>query len=146
MAWIDRLLRSETLPVLEASMGFAQQRHLVLMNNIANIETPFYKRQDVAEGQFLGELRRAIEERRQRHGGDLQMNSTRDIRFEDGAYPRAMRIAGREWGPERHDENSVTVEKEMAELAKNALHMEILQRLFKQKLTTYRSALRERVA
>jgi len=146
MAWIDRLWRSETLPVLEASMGFAHQRHLVLLNNIANLETPFYKRQDLAAGQFFGELRRAIEERRQRQGGDLQMRSSRDVRFEDGIYPRARRIAGREWGPERHDENSVTAEKEMAELAKNGIYMEILQRLFKQKLTTYRSALRDRVA
>ena len=53
---------------------------------------------------------------------------------------------GKEYSPERHDENTVTIEHEMADLTTNALKMQAMQQLYKKNLTVYRAALRDRVA
>lgn len=145
MSWIGGLFQQETLPVLETSLGFAHQRQLAIMNNIANVETPYYKRQGVADSQFQRALGDAIEARRKYHPSRFEMRDQFDIRFGEGNYPLARRVAEREWGPERHDENSVTIEREMSDLAKNTMLIEGMQRLLKKKLTMMRSSLRDRV-
>ena len=145
MAWIDGLFQSETVPLLEASLGFAHQKQLAIMNNIANVDTPYYKRQDVAQEQFMTALQDAIDERRQRHPNRFQLRESSDIRVMGSHYPVARARPGREFGPERHDENSVVPEKEMAELAKNTMMIESMQRLLKKKLDLLRSSLRDRV-
>lgn len=146
MAWIDGLFQRETLPVLEASQGFAHQRQLAILNNIANVETPYYQRQDVPEDEFRQTLARAIDERAQRHPNRFAIRDTFHVRFPKGSYPRVDRLEGQEFGPERHDENSVVIEQEMADLSENTLYMQALQRLMRKKLMTLRNAAAERVA
>lgn len=146
MSWIDSIFQRETVPLLEASMGLAHQRQLAIMNNIANVETPYYKRQDVPADEFQRVLREAITERREIHPDRFEIDDSFDIRFIDNHYPIARVDKGMEFGPERHDENTVVIEKEMAELAKNTMMIEGMQRLFKKKLTMLRSSLRDRVA
>lgn len=146
MAWVDHLLQRECLPVLEAGMGFAHQKALVIANNIANVETPEYRRATVPEDQFYGALREAIGEREEYRTGNLDIQEQFDVRFEGGVYPQMRMFDGKEYGPERHDENSVTIEHEMAEQAKTTLKMQAMQQLYKKQLTMLRGALRDRVA
>jgi flagellar basal-body rod protein FlgB len=145
MPWIESLFQRETLPVLDSAMGFAHQRQLAIANNIANVETPYYKRQTVPEAQFQEALSNAIEERRASHPATFEMADTWDIEFDEQFYPDSRHIDGREWGPERHDENSVVIEKEMADLAKNTLAIQTMQQLYRKKLGMLRSSLRDRV-
>lgn len=143
MPFIDRIFQSETLPVLEAGMGFAHQKHLVIMNNIANVETPYYKRQSLPEGSFQKSLRDAIHKRETETPGRLDLKPGIDVRFH-GTYPHMRMFNGKESGPERHDENSVVIEREMADLAKNQLKLSAMQRLYRKKLDLMRSSLRDR--
>lgn len=145
MSWISSLFASETLPVLEGSMGFAHARHKAIQNNIANVENPYYKRQDVPEADFRVAMERAIERREiGRHDRFDVYGRGTHLRFSDN-YPVVRRGRGLDWGPERHDENTVVIEKEMADLAKNTLYMETLQRLFKKKTDQMTAAASERV-
>lgn len=146
MSWIESVFQRETLPLLDASMSFAHQRQLAIMNNIANVNTPYYKRHDVPNEEFQQLLSDAIEDRREMHPARFQMDDSFNIRINGTHYPIATVREGNEWGPERHDENSVVAEKEMAELAKNTMMIEGMQRLFKKKLDMLRSSLRDRVA
>jgi flagellar basal-body rod protein FlgB len=146
MAWIDGLFQRETVPVLESSLGFHHQRQLAIANNIANVETPYYQRQEVPEGEFRQALQRAIEERETAHPNRFEIRDSWNVRFPRGNYPVMDRLEGQEFGPERHDENSVVIEKEMADLSENTLMIQTLQRLMKKKLTTLRMAAAERVA
>ncbi|MBN2713922.1 MAG: hypothetical protein JXR97_16000 [Planctomycetes bacterium] len=146
MSWISGLFQSETLPVLESTMGFAYQKQLAIMNNIANVETPYYKRQDVPEKQFLAALSDAVEKRATQHPNSFEIRGDFDISFIDNHYPVVRAMKGSEFGPERHDENSVVIEKEMAELAKNTMALESTQRLYKKKMQMLRSSLRDSVA
>lgn len=141
------LLQRESVPVLDAALSFAHQKHNVIMNNIANVNTPYYKRQDVAEGEFQEALSDALERRRMFHPSRFVARDTRHVEFTHGGMvPQAEVMPGAEFGPERHDENSVVIEQEMAELAKNSLRIESLQRLLKKKYTMLKASLRDRIA
>ncbi len=142
--WVDKLFQRETLPVLESGMGFAHQKQLVVMNNIANVRTPYYKRKQLPENEFREKLKMAINEREDLHPNEWRMDDGLDVRFV-GPYPRMRMFNGQEWGPERHSENSVVIEKEMADLAKNQLMMSGMQQLFRKKLTMMRMSLRDKV-
>ncbi len=143
--WIDSLFQRETVPLLESSLGFAHHKHLAIMNNIANVENPYYKRQDVPETEFMRVLGQAIEERSRNHINEFRIRDSFQIRFRDGNYPVPVRKPGREWGPERHDRNSVVIEKEMADLAKNTLKIQTLHSLLRKKFDMMKSSLRDRI-
>ncbi len=144
--WIEGLIQRESVPVFEAAMGFAFQRHLNIMNNIANVETPYYKRKVLPEKKFHAALQDALNERYREHWNEFTPRDAMGVRFYQNHLPYAMNHEGGEFGPERHDENNVVIEKEMADLAKNSLYMEALQQLFKNKTSGLKGALRDRVA
>ncbi len=144
--WIEGLIQRESVPVLEAAMGFAFQRHLNIMNNIANVETPYYKRKVLPEEKFKRAMQNALDERFREHWNEFSPSNTPGVRFYQNHLPLAYNHEGREWGPERHDENNVVIEKEMADLAKNSAYMEAMQQLFKNKTSGLKAALRDRVA
>ncbi|MDR1533491.1 MAG: hypothetical protein LBU64_00095 [Planctomycetota bacterium] len=144
--WVEGLIQRETVPLLEAAMGFAFQRQVNIMNNIANVETPYYKRKVLPEKKFHQAMQRALDERYRNHWNEFTPRDTFGVRFYQNHLPLALNREGREWGPERHDENNVVIEKEMADLAKNTAYMEALQQIFKNKTSGLKSALRDRVA
>lgn len=139
MAWIDRLFQRETTPVLEAGMGFAYQRQLVTANNIANVETPYYKRQTLPEDEFRDAMVEAINNRSEYHPSEFRLGEKLDLAW-DGSYPKMRMFDGIESGIERHDENSVSLEQEMANQAKNELKMSAMQQLFKKQMGMMRDA------
>lgn len=144
--WVEGLIQRESAPLLEAAMGFAFQRHLNIVNNIANVETPNYKRRVLPEDNFKRAMQNALDERYKSHWNEFSPQNVPGVRFYQNHLPVAFSREGREWGPERHDENNVVIEKEMADLAKNSTYMETLQQLFKNKTSGLKAALRDRVA
>ena len=101
---------SDSLPVLERVLAFTEARHRVLAANVANVETPGYRRQDLAVGRFQGELERAIERRRAAPGRfDMAETSA-------ASGPRSSNL-----GMVRHDQNDLDLDREMALLGRNAL-------------------------
>lgn len=134
MAWIDSLFQRESLPVLESGMGFAFQKNLVISNNIANVDTPDYYRQTLPEDEFTESLVEAIDKRDQYHPNQFKPEEKLDLTYQ-GNYPRMRMFNGKEFSVERHDENSVNLETEMLDMAKNQLKMTAMQRLYKKKTT-----------
>lgn len=135
MAWIENILQRESAPVLKAGMGFAFQKQLVIANNLANIDTPYYKRQTVPDDEFREAMESAIEQREKYHPTEFAPEEKLDLTWRDGYYPRMRMFNGKESGLERHDENSVVVEQEMANLAKNDLKMTAMQQLYRKTMT-----------
>ena len=143
-SWIEGLLQRETLPVLEASLSFAHQRQLTIGHNIANVNTPYYKREVLPDNRFRGILEDAIRDRNANHWNEFSPGGGFDLRW-DRNYVLANRIPGRDQGPERHDENNVVIEHEMADLAKNTLYIQTLQQLYKKQTSQLKMALRDRM-
>lgn len=145
MSWIGGLFERESLPVLEASMAMAAQRQVRIANNIANADTPHYRRQELPENAFQRSLVRAIDDRERFHWNDFRPQNGIGITWREN-HAQADMTDGREFGPRRHDENAVNLEKEMGDMAKNTLYMSALQRLFKNQTQQMMAALRDRIA
>jgi flagellar basal-body rod protein FlgB len=108
-----------TFQTLDLALGAAGKRQEVLSNNLANVNTPGYKRLDV---DFDGELAKAVDAAR---GGD---HSALDRLHPGVSTDDAIAV--------RADGNSVDVDQEMAFLAENNIRYNALVQLAQKKLDT----------
>ena len=60
---LDAFLAPTTVPLLEQTAAFGERRHEVLVGNVANVDTPGYRRQDLDEEGFMAALKSAVEAR-----------------------------------------------------------------------------------
>jgi flagellar basal-body rod protein FlgB len=114
-------------------------RHKELVNNIANMDTPYYKARDINVDEFRGLLGKAVQQRREVSPWHFNMGAGRDVegrksldpfhmssleQMKDGHISTGYRVLKRQDDTVmRHDQNNVTPEGELARLGKNsALH------------------------
>ncbi|MFQ5654364.1 MAG: flagellar basal body rod protein FlgB [Planctomycetota bacterium] len=133
-------------PVLEEAMRFAEVRHRLILSNIANADTPGYRRQDLDVERFHRLLGRAIHKRDRGRPPRLDLPAgVRTPRPAGFPYAPAWWDPSRAWqGPLRHDENNVSAEREMALLAKNAGQYSTYSALLRKGLRKLRAAITER--
>ncbi len=115
-------MMSDYTDMLQLGMEGSSRRHDALANNIANVDTPGYKREDV---EFRSALREKAGEARSKsemartNPGHLRGRRTSDLQNNINHF--------KETGTSlRHDENNVDIEREMAELAKNEIYFNTL--------------------
>jgi flagellar basal-body rod protein FlgB len=127
------LITSLTSQVMDKALDGLAKRHKAIASNLANVDTPNYRRRDVS---FEGTLMRAMAEAREAQSAQrgtkmkqalndvpLPLKTTRaehiPIPFHsslDGFQPEITENDDLQY---RNDGNSVDVESEMAQLAKN---------------------------
>ncbi len=146
--YVGTLFQMGAVPVLEHAMAFTEARHRLVLSNIANADTPHYRRQDLDVKGFHRNLARAIGRRDRSHPGAFIMR-------DDGRTPVSSRqatLAGRRVlsidheGPLRHDDNNVSLEREMALLAQNAGTYTTYSNLLRKAYRQLRAAITERPA
>lgn len=118
MGWTEVTLR-----VLEKALDAAALRHKLLANNIANADTPNYKRKDLA---FKHELEKLLAGEQPRKAGRVRLVTTHHKHLGNGIgefKPEIVETAEQTW---RNDGNNVDVEREMSELAKNNLYYQVV--------------------
>ncbi|MGE3164262.1 MAG: flagellar basal body rod protein FlgB [Planctomycetota bacterium] len=135
-------------PVLEHSMKFAESRHRAILSNIANADTPGYRRVDLDPKRFRQQLDRALVERERVHPAQFVLRN--DLRL---PRDRAGQYRPSDWiphdpneGPLRHDENNVSLEREMAQLAQNTGGYSRAAALLRKSYQQIRAAITERAA
>ena len=124
-----------SIPVLEKVISFCEQRNRVLANNIANIDTPYYRRRELPVAEFQAQLQKAIDHREKTNPRVFQFQASRNITPNTlgGVTARPLIEPLRNGGFLRHDGNSVNIDREMAELSKNTLlHNVMVQILIKE--------------
>jgi len=102
-----------TVPLLERVAAFGERRNLVLASNVANIDTPNYKRRDLPVDAFESALRDAIRAGSART--DRPMTSPSGLSTD--------LLQAREVGSPSltfQDNSDRSIEREMLELTKNA--------------------------
>jgi flagellar basal-body rod protein FlgB len=112
-------LLDPTQLTLEAGMRGAWMRQTLLTNNIANADTPGYKREDV---NFQATLRSAVE------SGESALEQ---VQFQPEVQPGAA-------GPEG---NGVDVDQESAQIAENGLDYEAMSQVLGARDEIMRSAM-----
>lgn len=124
-----------SIDLLQAALGLRALRHELIATNLANLETPGYGRLDV---RFHEALARALERPR------LALTTT-DPRHSPGSGPSGAGTAVYvEPAVMRPDGNGVDVEREMAELTRNALEYAVISRLAGDALARVRTAVEGR--
>ena len=106
-------LFSNSIHLLENSLAYSSLKQKVIVNNIANVDTPNYKAQEVS---FKTELDRAT----------LQANRSNDRHFEFKRGSSNIEINTRRTTAYNHNGNNVDIDKEMADMAENQIYYNVL--------------------
>ena len=142
---IDGVTNAGALPVLERLLQFAGQRHRLIVNNIANIDTPDYRSVDLSTSGFQEILGDAIDARRARNGntgGALEMENSQQIEF-----LRDRMIINPEASGDNilfHDRNDRNIERLMQGLVENALTFRMAAEFMRGRFALINMAITER--
>ncbi|MEP0846017.1 MAG: hypothetical protein HRF50_04240 [Phycisphaerae bacterium] len=81
--WLDRITTSRTAELVELAARFYEERHKVLAENVANIDTPDHQARTLDPRAFQSELRKAAEKADGGDGGPLALHG--EQAWTDGA-------------------------------------------------------------
>ncbi|HVJ49568.1 flagellar basal body rod protein FlgB [Desulfitobacterium sp.] len=109
--WLDNPM----LSVLETGLDASSMRQKVLSNNVANVDTPNFKRSDVNFQQVLGE---ALGE----PGTDLPLKVTTPQHIQGVTGSNQSGVVTDGSTTLRNDGNNVDIDREMANVAENGLY------------------------
>ncbi|MBI2560094.1 MAG: flagellar basal body rod protein FlgB [Planctomycetes bacterium] len=117
-------LGDKQLGLLEKVIDASVIRHKVIANNIANVNTPGYKRLDTS---FETELKAAL-----KGSGSSDISSIK---------PKVVVAKNTDKTSQRNDGNNVNIEEEVSELVKNALSYNVFVQLMSKKFAMLKSAI-----
>ncbi|MEF3304809.1 flagellar basal body rod protein FlgB [Paenibacillus sp. GYB003] len=125
---------SPSLNLMERTLDAATFRQKVISNNVANVDTPYFKRSDVLFEDLLSkELKKtSIQGRR---------TDPRHIPIGTAAVPALPEVATDEKTMMNNNLNNVDIDYEMTLLAKNQLRYNVLIGQVGHELKHYRTAL-----
>lgn len=127
------MLNTNTISMLEKAMDGGVLRHSILTDNLANVNTPGFKRSDVSFRSTLDGVMKST----------LKLKTTRSKHFdarEVKSEPTVVRF------PEtslRNDGNNVDIDMELAALAENTLYMNSLTQFLSSQLGLLRQSITE---
>lgn len=132
----DKIFNSPTQIMLNQALDGSALRNQVLANNIANVDTPGFKRSEVL---FEENIRQAMEQSKQ---GRLRVTNPRHIQVA-GASASALITEVRQIDDlsYRNDGNNVDVDVETARLAKNKIFYDAVSSSLTQEIRLLRLAI-----
>ncbi len=120
---------------LESGLNASWQRNAVILNNVANVDTPGFKASEV---EFESLYKNALE-----NGSDgFQLKRTRATHMVLGDSDGSLQTVFSHNTVERMDENNVNIDKEMTDYAKNVIFYNTLQRKINGQLGQLRTAIK----
>jgi flagellar basal-body rod protein FlgB len=140
---IERLLSSEMMDLVQRSLDAAALSHRVIADNLANVDTPGFKRSEVV---FSEKLKQAFEARA---GAPQRLEA---LRTQEGHLAFSAAPSVGEVEPEvltdrntslRNDGNNVDIDREMSLLAQNTVWYSTLAQITQQQFSSLRSAITE---
>ena len=120
-------VNTRLFPAIEDRMDWTAKRHQVLAANVTNIDTPGYHTKDVS---FADQLQ------------FLQLRASNGKHITSPLGDSRMSLYEVQTDPDIKD-NSVSLDREMTELAKNGLMYLTMIQFVSQKIKTLRSAINE---
>ena len=116
---VGSLFNSSTIPVLEKVVAFTEARHNVLAGNIANIDTPGYRAQDLSPVKFQNQLKEAIATRREQQSHPVELPGMPESGLENEDPLASLHDTMKSLL--FHDDSDNDLERQVAELTKNQL-------------------------
>jgi flagellar basal-body rod protein FlgB len=145
--YIKAMFDQGSLPVLEKSLSFYEQRNRVLVNNIANFDTPNYLRRDLPVAEFQAQLAKAVEERGRANPRVFHFSASDNIEPNALGGVNAQTVIDPLQRDQflRHDGNNVNIHMEMAELAKNNLIHSTMSQILVKEFAMLSTAISEKI-
>lgn len=131
---IEGLFRQTAIPVLEQVVQFGQARHAVLAGNVANLDTPGYRTQDLSQEAFEARLRDALA---RRDAGDASWSLAPQS---DPVAETSQNLGSLL----RHDENNVGLEEQIAAISKNQAQHNLALNVLANQFRLLQAAISER--
>ncbi len=123
----------EVSGILSRAMSVAAKRQDLLSDNIANVDTPLYKRRDLNFKDMLSYIDKG------QLGNRLEVDNPRHFAYSSGRmFPRIQEDKTLAW---RSDGNNVDIDKELVELMQNSMWYGGVAKLLSQRFSTLRSVL-----
>lgn len=123
MPFIDNMF-SGRLANLQSALGRTTQRHSLIADNLANVNTPGFKRKDVDFNIILDA---------QMNPGKVSMQQMRDQQIQQASDQTSLRLDG----------NNVDMEREVMSMAETELRYETLTQLTTGYFSELKSAIHE---
>ncbi|HBT26342.1 MULTISPECIES: flagellar basal body rod protein FlgB [Pseudothermotoga] len=121
---------NENFQIIKTAMDVAILRQNIFAQNIANAETPGYKRKYVVFEELLNQAM------------SMKMKTTDDNHIQTEKSVVKPQIKEEESFFYRNDENGVDLEIEIAQMTANGLKYEVLSRLMSKNIEYYNTVLR----
>lgn len=136
---LDRIFNSGYNQLLIKAMDAASLRNEVIANNIANVETPGFKKSEVI---FSEKIKKVLQNTN--NHGKLVITNPRHISINTGTIsevnPEICTITNTSY---RNDGNNVDIDVEMAESAKNKIYYDALSQSISNEIRLLRLAITE---
>ncbi len=138
---IDRLLSSEMMELVQRSLDAAALSHRSISNNLANVDTPGFKRSEVV---FSEKLKQAFEARAgapqhiaasRTNAAHLDFSAKLDV---SDVQPELITDSNTSL---RNDGNNVDIDREMSLLAQNTVWYSTLAQITQQQFAGLRTAI-----
>ncbi len=135
---LEQIVNSATIDYMQRGMEAASMRHEVISDNIANVNTPNFRKSDVIFEDLLAKEIYGDEEA----GRRLKMVRTHDKHLPMEVHRKAAPVIQRdETTIMRVDDNNVDIDMEMASLAKNQLYYNALATEMKEHFAKLKSVI-----
>jgi flagellar basal-body rod protein FlgB len=140
---INRLISNDVMELVQKSLDAAALQHKVIANNLANVDTPGFKRSEVVFGESL---KKAIQERETGPNQlELARTDSQHIEIHPGLRAEEVtpQVVRQQETTLRNDQNNVDIDVEMAKLAQNTVVYQTLAQLTQSQFSQLKSAIRE---
>ncbi|HOQ08708.1 MAG TPA: flagellar basal body rod protein FlgB [Syntrophomonadaceae bacterium] len=132
----DKILQSPTHQLLSYAMDGAALRNRVIADNIANVDTPNFKRSEVL---FEDQLRQLLQEPRKTT--PLKVTNPRHIQVARKPASFSPEIYQVDDLSYRNDKNNVDIDTEIAKMSKNSIYYDALSTSLTQEIRLLRLAI-----
>lgn len=136
-----KLLNGAAFSRMEAAVYAAEARQRVISNNIANAETPYFKRSEVLFEQLLEEAMGTNGQKRL--AGRVSNSKHIAIGSNEARLPEA-KVVTDESTAMNNNQNNVDIDREMSLLAKNQLNYNFYVQQINHEFTMLRTAIEGR--
>jgi flagellar basal-body rod protein FlgB len=139
---INRLISNDMMDLVQKSLDAAALQHKAISNNLANVDTPGFKRSEVV---FREKLKKALDAKGAAEH-ELALSGTDSKHILAGAEAELSALEPevvQQGGSYRNDQNNVDIDLEMAKLAQNTVVYQALAQLTQNQFAEIKSAIRE---
>ena len=132
--FIERLVNQTNAPLAERVLHFTSERHKLIAQNMANVDTPGYRQKDLSPAKFFAMLRQRAAEKREGPPGRTTFS---DIDAELEHPTRGILF---------HDGNNRSMEHLVSDQAKNGMMYTMAIEILRKQFSSMQMALKERIA